>query len=392
MIKLAYFSPLNPVRSGISDYSEDLLPSLADLASVDLFVDDFEPSNQALRERFNVYPIQEYPQRRWDYDMALYHMGNNVYHEAIYRMALRFPGVVVLHDYALVGMISSMTWGQERFGDFVREWGYNYGSDGVTRARKILRGVESMSPAEPLNQRLIDSSLGLIVHSEYVRRNVLAACSLATVARIPMPCVSHQPGPMTRQSARHGLGLDEDKLYVGTFGYIVPNKQVETLLDTLSELMAQFPNAHLLFVGEPLEWYDPWPLIEERGLAHKVTVTGYLSLSTWYTYMPALDLAVNLRYPTMGETSASVLRLLGEGVPTVVSDVGWYAELPDDCVVKIGVGETMRADLRTALTRLLSQPELRAGLGQRGQAYVSAQHAVQQVARQYIDFIRQFVR
>jgi glycosyltransferase involved in cell wall biosynthesis len=392
MTRLAYFSPLNPVRSGISDYSEDLLPSLADLARIDLFIDDFEPSNQALRERFAIYPIQEYPQRRWDYDVALYHMGNNVYHEAMYRMALRFPGVVVLHDYALVGMISNMTWGRQNLGTFVREWGYNYGSEGVTRARKILQGVESMSPAEPLNQRLIDSSLGLIVHSHYVRRKVLTQCSLATVAHIPHLYVSHKPEPMTRQVARRKLGLDEDKLYVGAFGYIVPNKQVEPLLDTFSELLTQFPTAHLLFVGEALEWYEPQPLIEQRGLADKVTITGYLPFSTWYTYMTAVDLAVNLRYPTMGETSGAVLRAMGEGAPTIVSDVGWYAELPDDCVVKIGVGETMRADLSAALTRLLSQPELRAELGQRGQEYVSAQHAVQKIAHQYIDFIGQFIQ
>jgi glycosyltransferase involved in cell wall biosynthesis len=289
-------------------------------------------------------------------------------------------------------MISNMTWGQERFGDFVREWGYNYGAEGVTRARKILRGVESMSPSEPLNQRLIDSSLGLIVHSDYVRRKIMAARSLAHVGCIQMPFVSHQPGPMTRQAARRALGLDEDKLYVGTFGFIAPNRQVELLLDTLADLLPQFPTARLLFVGEALEQYDPLPLIQERGLTDSVSITGYLPFSTWHTYMAAVDLAVNLRYPTLGETSASVLRLLGEGVPTVVSDGGWYAELPDDCVVKIGVGETMQADLRAALERLLSQPELRAGLGQRAQEHIQAQHNVQKVARQYVDFIGQFVQ
>ena len=69
-MRIAYFSPLSPVRSGISDYSEDLLPHLANLVDIDLFVDGFQPSNQALVSRFPVYPVEEYPQRRWDYDAA----------------------------------------------------------------------------------------------------------------------------------------------------------------------------------------------------------------------------------------------------------------------------------------------------------------------------------
>jgi glycosyltransferase involved in cell wall biosynthesis len=277
-------------------------------------------------------------------------------------------------------------------GGFVREWGYNYGLEGLAHVRAILDGRMPLSPDEPLNRRLLDISIGLVVHSDYLRRRALATCPLADVAHISMPCVSHQPRPLTRRAARRELGLDEDGLYVGSFGFIVPSKQVEPLLDVFAELLPQFPNARLIFVGEPLEWYDPTPMIEQRGLADKVTITGYLPFSTWYTTMAAMDLAINLRYPTLGETSAAVLRLLGEGVPTVVSDVGWYAELPDDCVVKIGVGEEMRADLRLAITDLLSAPELRAHLGQRSRAYVATHHAVQKVAQHYAHSLEQFVQ
>jgi glycosyltransferase involved in cell wall biosynthesis len=388
-LRIAYFSPLNPIRSGISDYSEDLLPHLADLVDVDLFVDGFQPSNQELADRFCTYPIAEYPRRRWDYDIALYHMGNNLYHEAIYRMALRFPGVVVLHDYALVGIIGSMTAARGDRGGFVREWGYNHGLEGLARVRAILDGRMPLSPDEPLNRRLLDISIGLVVHSDYLRRRVLTTCPLADVAHIPMPCASHQPRPLTRQAARRELGLDEEGLYVGSFGFIVPSKQVEPLLDVFAELLPQFPNARLIFVGEPLEWYDPTPLIEQRGLADKVTITGYLPLSTWYTTMAAMDLAVNLRYPTLGETSAAVLRLLGEGVPTAVSNVGWYSELPGDCVVKVDVGETMRNDLYSVMAGLLGEPERRHQLGERGRAYFAVHHKVEEAARRYVAFWKQ---
>lgn len=391
-MKLAYFSPLNPIRSGISDYSEDLLPHLSKLMDIDLFIDDFRPSNRALVDHFPIYPISTYPRRRWDYDMALYHIGNNLYHEAIYHTALRFPGVAVLHDYALAGILGSMTVARGNPAAFVREWGYAHGAEGLAQVRAILDGRASLSPDEPLNRRLIDLSMGLVVHSDYLRRRVLETRSLANVVRVPMLCVGHQPRPLTLQTARRELGLGEDGLYIGSFGFIVPSKQVEPLLDVFVDLLSHFPTVRLFFVGEPLEWYDPVPLIEERGLAGKVTITGYLPMSTWYTLMAAMDLAVNLRHPTLGETSAAVLRLLGEGVPTIVSDVGWYAELPDDCVVKVKVGEQMRADLHSAIASLLREPEQRTRLGQRGRAYVATHHSASSAAQSYATFLEEVVR
>jgi glycosyltransferase involved in cell wall biosynthesis len=284
-----------------------------------------------------------------------------------------------------------MTWARQDYPAFFREWGYNYGLDGLARAREILNGRESLCPDEPLNRRLIDLSLSLIVHSEFVRRQILATHPNAAVDRIPMPCSSRQSGSTTCCEARRELGLEEEGCYIGSFGFLAPSKQVELLLDVFGDALLRFPAARLLFVGEPLSWYDPMPLIEQRGLEDKVTVTGYLPLSKWYTYMKAVDVAVNLRYPTLGETSASVLRLLGEGVPTIVSKVGWYAELPDECVVKVEVGESMRADLRMAVTGLLDDQERLVQLGRTAQDYVATHHNVQEVARAYVNVLEKFV-
>ena len=41
----------------------------------------------------------------------------------------------------------------------------------------------------------------------------------------------------------------------------------------------------------------------------------------------------------MGETSAVVIRALSVGTPLVVSDVGWFSELPDDVALKAAPDE-----------------------------------------------------
>src|SRR5688572_25144693 len=104
-MKLAYFSPLNPQPSGISDYSEELLPHLAESADITLFVDGFRPSSLELLARFRWMDYRQDPaalQSLHEYDAAVYHMGNDHrYHAGMLAAMSEHPGVVVCHDFAL---------------------------------------------------------------------------------------------------------------------------------------------------------------------------------------------------------------------------------------------------------------------------------------------------
>ena len=79
-MKLAYFSPLNPQASGISDYSEDLLPYLAAHAEIDLFVDGFRPSNPNIATQFRCFDYHREPSALDHFARrrrGRYHMGND---------------------------------------------------------------------------------------------------------------------------------------------------------------------------------------------------------------------------------------------------------------------------------------------------------------------------
>src|SRR5690348_13330337 len=104
MKRIAYASPVNPAPSGISDYSEELLPYLGQYADVTLYLDDaLRPGNEALARAMAVRPLSrlETDQRRQPFDAILYHMGNSPVHAAIWRAMQRVPGVVVLHEIVL---------------------------------------------------------------------------------------------------------------------------------------------------------------------------------------------------------------------------------------------------------------------------------------------------
>jgi hypothetical protein len=101
------------------------------------------------------------------------------------------------------------------------------------------------------------------------------------------------------------------------------------------------------------------------------------------------DICVNLRYPTTGETSASVCKVLGGGKACIVSDVGWFSELPDDCVAKVDLDESEEDLLVAYLDRLTADEALRTTMGANAQRYIRENHSVQTAADQYVEFLRE---
>ncbi len=388
-MRLAYFSPLRPIRSGISAYSEDLLPYLANYADVDLFLDGYEPTNLSVIERFSAHPRLIYGTSRWDYDMSLYHLGNNLHHEGIYCTSLRYPGIIVLHDYILHGLIGGMTLARGDKSGYVREMSYCDGVDGSRRGWRIANEQEPIaSHRDALNARVVDVSLGIIVHSDYVRRLVIQTAPSAMVSKVNMGIPLSPASPQAREQAREKLGLSSDCLLVASFGFISPEKRIEKALSAFAHLLQDHPEARYLLVGQPLAGYPVEARIRSLGLKGSVTVTGYLPFEKYQEAMRATDIAVNLRYPTAGETSASVLRLLSMGVPTIVSRVGWFDELPDDCCCKVSPDEGEVEALWRQMGYLAQDKRERERLGERARAYVARSHSLDKAARCYIDFVQ----
>src|SRR5258708_292674 len=85
-------------------------------------------------------------------------------------------------------------------------------------------------------------------------------------------------------------------------------------------------------VGSENPYWDGRELIIQHGMTEHVTITGYVSLEEFARHIASTDLAVNLRSHTVGETSASLCRIMGLGIPAMVSDLGWFSEIPDDAV------------------------------------------------------------
>ena len=172
-MKVSYYSPLPPERSGIADYSALLLPALGRLVEL------------VLVRRGRTRPVAA--------DVALYHVGNDPEaHGWIVDALKRRPGVVVLHDFVLHHLVAGLTIGRKDGHGYLAAMERDAGIPGRLLAHGVLDGRVSppweTRPDEfPLAGEVLANATGLIVHSHYVENRVVEAGYDGPIWRIEHP-------------------------------------------------------------------------------------------------------------------------------------------------------------------------------------------------------------
>jgi glycosyltransferase involved in cell wall biosynthesis len=387
-MRLAYFSPLNPVQSGISDYSEELLPFLARGATVDLFIDKYKPSNPAIPAQFRVLPARRFDaaNRAAPYDSPIYQMGNSPAHAYIYERLLKTPGVLVLHEFVLHHLRMWMALRRGKGRAYLQAMRATYGEAGRQAAERVLLGQHPEALFNfPLVEEALARATGVIVHSRYMAaqvRQVRADVPLAVV-NMGVPLPPYVP----RDVARARLGLAPDVFILSSMGHLNPYKRLNVALRAFKALVMQYPRALFLLVGSRSPNYNVDRMISMLGLQERVRVIGYAPPAEFADYLAASDVCINLRFPTAGETSAALLRIMGGGKPVLVSAVGSFTELPDAAAAKVDVGGIEEELLLEDLLLLARRPDLRLAMGRAARRYVAEQHTLEGAARGYLTFL-----
>jgi glycosyltransferase involved in cell wall biosynthesis len=365
-MKLAYFSPLPPARSGIADYSAMLLEELRGLLDIETFAGDGRPFAAGG-------------------GLALYQLGNNADHIEAYETAIRHPGVVVLHEANLHHLIADITIRRGDWNAYVEACAH----DGGEPAREFAQRVRALEVGPdydgvPMLRRVLSASRGVIAHSRYVADKCRAAGFAGPIAIIPHGAAM----PVTeRMNWRAKLGVNETDPLVGIFGYLKPYKRISQSLRAFARVRKLIPEAKLILVGEEHPDFPLEPQIGALGLQAAIRRFGYATPEEFEGYLSACDVILNLRYPTVGETSGTLLRAFGMGKAVVVSDVGSFAEFPDDVCLKVPIGAGEDETLFSILNLLVSRPALARALGARARAWVEQECSWSNVARQYAAFL-----
>jgi glycosyltransferase involved in cell wall biosynthesis len=340
-MRVAYFSPLLPERSGIADYSALLLP--------------------ALRERVEVTIAK--PRRSPSADVALYHLGNNPEaHGWIYEALQRRPGLVVLHEVSLHALIAGLTLGRGQRARYLAAVERDAGSAGRAAAERALERLEpplwETHPLEiPLLAEALDHATGVIVHSGFAERKVREQGYDRPIHRIAFAApAGSPPAPIGLPSRRRPV--------IGSLGKLNFAKRIPQLLLAFSRLRKSYPDALLVLAGEGTSSDAVRARLDVLGLeaGSDVLLLDYVSVSDFRAVAATCDVCANLRYPTLGETSGSAIAALAAGTPLVVSDVGWFSELPGAVAAKVPVDEWEVDHLAAVLELICSDDRLRAGM------------------------------
>ena len=363
--RIAFFSPLPPLRSAVSDYSARLLDELNRRYAVDVYHDAGSVPHIGLTSpEFGCYDYRLFERNAGvlGYHALVYQMGDSPYHGYIYDTLLRHPGVVTLHDLDLAGFqlwyATGPGWTAPPTCGGVRDVLRSGGRGGLERPGRPRRCAGGDARAclrrgYHLNGRIFDRATAVIVHSpwcvEQIRKRFPA--HLGKMSVVPIGTTAPDPSPEQRKAIRARFEVPPEALVIAGLGPPhVPGRTIETMA-AFVPLAHAIPEALLVFVGGEHDSVEARQAVADLGLPHRVRFLGH-DPDDLADLAAIADIGVYLRRPpTSGKTSAPLMDLLRLGVATIVSDVGWFSDYPDSVVRQY----RREADGIAGLTQALSE-------------------------------------
>jgi glycosyltransferase involved in cell wall biosynthesis len=405
-MRLAWFSPFPPVRTGIAGRSAELVDALTQRGhDVDRYP---EPAAHDFVWRRRLAP----------YDLVVYQFGNSSHHDYEWAYALNYPGLVVLHDTHLHHARAAFLLREKRTADYRAELRWNHPDISPDVAELAVAGFDSRLYYEwPMVRSLIDASRLVAAHGEGARAELISHLSnegrgssildprSSNVASIRLGegmRVTPERQGRARAAVRATHGIAADAVLFGCFGGLTPEKRIPQILSAFRAVLPHAPGARLLLGGAVAAHYDIGTAIASGGIADRVTLAGYLDAEEDLTdHIAACDVTLNLRWPTARETSGPWLRALAAGRATIITDLvhlgdvpsldprSWMAQpqpptpnlQPPICVAIDILDEDH--SLRLAMRRLASDAALREQLGRAAREWWAREHSLEAMVEDY---------
>jgi glycosyltransferase involved in cell wall biosynthesis len=387
-MKLSWFSPLPPDHTEIGNVSARLCPVLASRFDLQIYTE----TENWLKQPETHAPVHGFTCAGMDWKrlhaagMPVYHIGNNIhFHGEIIRAARKAPGIVVLHDLAMHNTVLNLCLlkGNGRAGYY--EVLHRYGGEpAIAMGKAFLEGkgvdITELSTEYPLFEYVIENARAVISH------NPLNVEAIRRVTHVP---VMYAPLPFLPHAElappRHRKARSREPYRIIVFGFLGSrNRRLRQLMEALSKSPHR-ERFHLTIAGkyneqEVREW------MRELKLESRMALNGYISDPELEELLDHSDLCFNLRWPSMGESSGTLLRLWNHCLPCLVTDTAFYSTLPRDTAAFVQP-QSEEADILSHLAAFAEDPEPYFNLGLAGHAYLKKQHT----AEAFVEFLWKFL-
>jgi glycosyltransferase involved in cell wall biosynthesis len=382
-MRIAWFAPLPPARSGIATVNADLLARLDAELAIDRFVDGLGRTPAGART-FDAHDFV-WKQRRDPYDLIVYQLGNAACHDYMWGYLARYPGLVVVHDPRLHHARARQLLERERFDDYRREFWYDHPDARPDFVEYAVEGLGGPIYYCWSMLRVVMQTARLVaVHNPRVAADLRDEFPDACVEAIHLghPAAPAPPDAAARARLRTAIGVNESAMLFGAFGKITAEKRIGAMLRALGTLAREQADVHLVLAGDASDYPTLGDEIASHGITGRVHVAGYVADGEVGSYLAAADACVCLRWPTALETSASWLQGLAASRPTVITDLAHLVDIPSSVALRVDLLDE-DGSLLAAMRALASDARLRETLGREGHAYWRANHTLDRMVEDY---------
>lgn len=390
--KIAYISPWPPQRTGIANYSYEIVRHLKEYVDITLYVENPKECTADTFE-LSMKSISTLPKDIERYDCIVYHIGNNSkFHKEIYQMAWQYPGIVVLHEFNIHPFLADSFLGTDKEYLYAEALTKAYGEQGKSSYEAVKFRCDYPEIWKfPMSHALVKRSLATIVHSRWVKDQLQ---EIGQVSVVPLGCVVN-PVLDTEDdelALRRRFGISDKNFLISTFGFVNILKRIPTILEAIKILIEQGYPVQYLIGGDLIE---PSLKIEEKiqslGLSKNVIISGYLSDEDFERCIKMSDVVLNLRYPSLGESSAALMTVLSYGKACIVSNYQQFAELPNSVCWKVDIGDLEVPQLVTYLEELMRNSAARKQLGKNAAFFAANYSSYEITAKLYAGIIEKAV-
>lgn len=389
--KMAFFSPMPPEKSGISYYSEELLPYLKKYYDIDIINSDPDVYEQKEISGCSVKTTEYFLDKFNQYERVLYQVGNSHFHAHMFELIKSHPGVAVLHDFFMSGGVNWLTSQSqiEKSGSFND---YLYESHGYSAVAFNNLEINDGNAIDryPCNYPILNNALSVIFHSNYAR-----SLSSQWYNNFPREKLNHVPllripaKDVDKISAREELKIRDNEILIISMGYIAPTKLNHRIINAFNQVASQVENVKLVFVGHnPDSDYGRKisSMIASSPFSKSIIITEWVSDVDYKKWLAAADIGIQLRTMSRGETSAAILDCMNFGLATIANSNGSMSEL-DPHAVKLLDDDFSDTDLKNALKSFVISDNERSIFGNNARECILEKHSPEHCAEQYYKFI-----
>jgi glycosyltransferase involved in cell wall biosynthesis len=408
-VRLAWFTPLPPIASGVAQYSVDALAGVVTAHDVDVFVASAAELSFAHTRHLPARSAHDFVwlHQKAPYDLVVYQLGNAGCHDFMWPYLFQYPGLVVLHDAHLHHARAASLLSRRRSREYAAELVFNHPEVRPERAAIGVAGFAGpISYFWPMLRSVVLSARRVAVHNRIVAADLCESLDGTPVDVIRLgvadPLATAGPPDAARAQSRARLSIAPDAFVMLAYGGITPEKRITSAIHAIAAARHHHHDLRLLTVGTGPGTYDPRSVARAAGVADRLTVAGYVSDEELPSCLLAADAALALRWPTARETSAAWAQCIAAGLPTVLSDLRHLAHIPTleprgwtvchlesggEPVVPVAISIDITDEdglLPRALRRLIADAPLRATLGVAARTYFERHHTIPQMHADYL--------